>query len=64
MFLILVIKFCQQNFSNKDIINIHFKRRFQNFIGGISTKCLYINVGRKTLLLQGLSEPAFYSDVV
>ena len=36
MTLILVIKFWQQTFSNKDIDIINFVRRFQKFIGGIS----------------------------
>ena len=35
--LILVIKFRQQNFSDKYIDIINFVRRFQNFIGGILT---------------------------
>ena len=42
MTLILVIKFWQQNFSDKDIDIINFVRRFQNFIGGILTWCLNI----------------------
>ena len=37
MTLILVIRFRQQNFSDKDTDIIKFVRRFQNFIGGIST---------------------------
>ena len=37
MTLILVIRFWQQNFSDKDIDIIKFVRRFQNFIGGILT---------------------------
>ena len=36
MTLILVIRFWQQNFSDKDI-DINFVRRFQNLIGGILT---------------------------
>ena len=43
--LILVIKFRQQNFSDKDIDIINFVRRFQNFIGGILTECLNIMSG-------------------
>ena len=35
MTLILVIRFSQQNFSNKDINIINFVRRFQSFNGGI-----------------------------
>ena len=34
---ILVIKFWQQNFSNKDKDIINFVGRFQNLIGGILT---------------------------
>ena len=34
---ILVIRFWQQNFSDKDIDIINFVRRSQNFIGGIMT---------------------------
>ena len=37
MTLILVIRFWQQNFSDKDIDIIKLVRRFQNFIGGILT---------------------------
>ena len=36
-------------------------RRFQNFIGGILTKYKF---ELKTLLLQGLSEPEFYGNLV
>ena len=37
MTLIVVIRFWQQNFSNKDVDIINFVRRFQSFIGGILT---------------------------
>ena len=37
MTLILVIRFGQQNFSDKDIGIINFVKRSQNFIGGILT---------------------------
>ena len=60
MTLILVILV---NFSDKDIDIINFVRHSQNFIGGILTVYKY-NVGLKTLLLQGLSEPEFYCDLV
>ena len=40
--LILVIRFSQQYFSDKDIDIIKFVRRFQNFIGGSLTQCLNI----------------------
>ena len=49
------------NLLREDIIIINFVRRFQNFIGGGVSK---YNVGLKTLLLQGLSEPEFYDDLV
>ena len=42
MTLILVIRFRQQNFSDKDIDIIKFVKRFQKFIGGIFTYCLNI----------------------
>ena len=42
MTLMLGIKFCQQNFSDKDIDIINFVRRFQNFMGGILN--LYLNI--------------------
>ena len=63
MTLILVVSFRQQNFSNNDIDIINFVRRFQSFIGSILTWCLNIMSG-ETLLLQGLSEPKFYGDLV
>ena len=37
MTLIIVIRFCQQNFSDKDIDIINFVRRSLNFTGGILT---------------------------
>ena len=42
MTLILVIRFLQKNFSDKDIDIIKFVGHFQNFIGGILTYCLNI----------------------
>ena len=42
MTLILVKRFRQQNFSNKDIDIINFVRRFQSFKDSILTKCLNI----------------------
>ena len=50
----------------KDINIITFVRvrHFQNFVNGILTYCLNITVGLKTLLLQGLSEPDLYGDLV
>ena len=43
---------------------MNFVRRSLNFIGGILTYLSKYNVGLKTLLLQGLSEPKFYGDLV
>ena len=40
--LILVISFLQPNFTDKVIDIINFVKRFQNFIGGVLTKCLNI----------------------
>ena len=60
MTLILVIKYGQQNFSNKEIDIINFGRRFLNFIGDILTSCL--NVRLKTLLLQGFSSWCINSE--
>ena len=59
MIFILVIRFWQKNFSDMDIDIIRFVRLFQNFIGGIFDIVSKYNVGLKTLLLQGLSEPEF-----
>ena len=42
MTLKLVVKFWEQNLLDQDIDIINFVRRFQNFIGGIFTKCLNI----------------------
>ena len=42
MSLILVIRFSQQNFSDKDIDIINLVRLSQNFIGDILTLCLNI----------------------
>ena len=60
MTLILGIKFSQQNFSDKDIDIINFVRRFRRYFD-LESK---YNVGLNTILLQGLSEPKFYCDLV
>ena len=62
MTLIFVIKFLQQNFSNKAIVNFvgRFSKYYRRHFYYVS-KC---NVGLKTFLLRGLSEPEFYGDVV
>ena len=57
-------KVLQQNFSNKDIDIINFVRRFffSKFYRRHFDLVSKYNVGVKTLLLQGLSEPKFYGD--
>ena len=59
MTLILGIRFRQQNSSDKDldIINSKFYRRHFDLVSKY-------NFGLKTLLLQDLSEPEFYGDLV
>ena len=49
---------------DKDIDVINTVRRSQTFIGGHFDIVSKYNVGLKTLLLQGLSEPEFYGDLV
>ena len=53
---VLTAKLLRQGYRYKKIVE-----RFQNFIGGILSK---YNVGLKTLLFQGLSEPECYGDFV
>ena len=48
------------NFSSRAIGTINFENLFLNFIALISK----FNVGLKTLLREGLSEPEFYGDSV
>ena len=62
MTLILVIRFRQQNLSDKgiDIIRKTFSKFYRRHFGIVSK----YNVGLKTLLLQGLSVPEFYRDLV
>ena len=57
--LITCNKVLKANFSDKDIDIIKYLRRIHNF----DTVSKY-NVGLKTLLLQGLSEPVFYGDLL
>ena len=64
MTLILVIRFWQQNFSDNGIDIIKFVRRFSKFYRRHFDIVSKYNVGLKTLLLQGLSEPEFYGDLV
>ena len=56
---ILVIRFWQQNVSDKDIDIINFISYRRHF--DIVSK---YNIGLKTFLLQGLSEPEFYGNLV
>ena len=53
-----------QNFSDKDIDIINFVRAFSKFYRRHFDIVSKYNVGLKTLLLQGLSEPEFYGDLV
>ena len=64
MTLILVIKFWQQNFSDKDIDVINFVRHFSTFYRRHYVLVSKYYVGLKLLLLQGLSEPEFYGNLV
>ena len=56
---VLTANLCKQEYRYHN-----FVRRFQSFIGGIFDKVYKYNVGLKTLLLQGLSVPEFYGDLV
>ena len=57
-------KVLTENFSDKNIDIIKFVRRFLNFYPRQFDIVTKYNVGLKTLLLQGLSEPEFYGDLV
>ena len=56
--------FLLQNFSDKDIDIINFVKAFSKFYRRHFDIVSKYNVGLKTLLLQGLSEPEFYGDLV
>ena len=56
-----VIKVYLPNFSNRVIGIINFERLSPNFNCELVSK---FNVGLKTLLHPGLSEPEFYGDLV
>ena len=51
------------NVSDKDIDIINFVRRFQFYWRNFDIVSKY-NIGLITLLLQGLSDPEFYGDLV
>ena len=60
----LEINILRQNFSNRAIGIINFEKPVLNFYRrhyGLISK---YNVGLKTLLSEGLSEPEFYGDLV
>ena len=63
----LEINVKRPNFSNRAIGIINFEKHFLNFILELCRHyeliCKY-NVGLKTLLNEGLSEPEFYGDLV
>ena len=58
-----VIKVYLPNFSNRAIGIINFERLSPNFSRHYELVSKF-NVGLKTLLHQGLSEPEFYGDLV
>ena len=49
------------NFLGRAIVILNFVRHFRNFIADSALVEKY-NVGLKTLLQQGISEPEFYGD--
>ena len=57
--LILVIRFWQQNLSNKDIDIINFVRPFQSFISHILTWCLNIMSDWKHFFCKAFQNPNF-----
>ena len=64
MILILVKRFRQQKFSYKNIDNHKIRKAFSKFYWRHFDIVSKYNVGLKTLLLQGLSGPEFYGDLV
>ena len=56
----LEINVLRQNFSNRAIGIINFSKFYRRHYDLISK----YNVGLKTLLSEGLSEPEFYGDLV
>ena len=51
-------------FSNRDIGIINFEKTFSNFYRRHYELISKFNVGLKSLLREGLSEPEFYDDLV
>ena len=63
--LTLEINVYRPNFSNRAIGIINFEKPFLNFIVDTMNELISkYNVGLKTLLSEGLSEPEFYGDLV
>ena len=61
----LEINVQRPNFSNRAIGTINFEKHFLNFIVDTIYELISkYNVGLKTLLAEGLSEPEFYGDLV
>ena len=60
----LEINVKRPNFSNRAIGIINFEKPFLNFIIDTNELISKYNVGLKTLLSEGLSEPEFYGDLV
>ena len=61
---VLTAKLLRQNFSDKDIDIKKIRKAFSKFYRRHFDIVSKYNVGLKTLLLQGLSEPEFYGDLV
>ena len=61
---ILGIQFWQQNLSDKDIDIIKLRKAFSKFYRRHFGLVSQYNVGLKTLLLQGFSEPEYYGVLV
>ena len=64
MTLTLAINCSLKNFLNKAIGIINFAKHFHNFIDDTMNLISKFQVGLKSFLRQGLSEPDFYGDLV
>ena len=64
MTLILVIRFGQQTFSRQGHRYHKIRKAFSRFYQRHFDIVTKYNVGLKILLLQGVSEPEFYGDLV
>ena len=64
MLMTLILVNTQQNFSDKDIDIKKIRKAFSKFYRRHFDTVSKYNVGLKKLLLEGLSEPEFYGDLV